>query len=221
MPLIKTNDISKSFGKKDAAVKALDKVSIEVEDGEYVAVMGKSGSGKSTLLNILGGLMEMDEGEFFYKDEQLDFSNRKVLTNYRREKIGFIVQYFALIDDLTVFDNIALSLRYKKMSKRQIKKTVESTLEDLGISNKARAYPNELSGGQQQRVAIARAIVKNPELILADEPTGALDEATGQDVLSIFEALNERGMTVVVVTHDDKVASRCDRIICLRDGKAS
>lgn len=217
--LLKMNQVSKSFGKKDAVVHALDDVSVEIEKGEYVAIMGKSGSGKSTLLNIMGGLMGMDSGEIIYNGEPLDFSKRKVLTHYRRNEVGFIIQYFALIDDMTVYENIALSLRYKNYSKKKSKKIIYSTLEELGIAEKAKAFPNELSGGQQQRVAIARAIVKEPQIILADEPTGALDEANEQEVMNLFKNLNEKGITIVLVTHDDFVASCCDRTIHLRDGK--
>jgi putative ABC transport system ATP-binding protein len=181
--------------------------------------MGKSGSGKSTLLNILGGLMSMDSGEYYFKEKPQDFSKMKNLVSFRRDCVGFVVQYFALIDDLTVYENIALPLRYQKCSRRQRKERVNRILDRLGLSEKKKAYPDELSGGQQQRVAIARALVKNPEVILADEPTGALDRKTGQDVMQLLKELQEEGKTIVIVTHDAKIAEQCDRVIYMEDGK--
>ena len=218
MKLLSAENVYKTFGIKDAAVQALQGVSLEVEEGEMVAIMGKSGSGKSTLLNVLGGLMKMDSGSLRFRGELLDFSNRKVLTHYRRNCVGFVVQYFALISDLNVYDNVMLPLRYQGIPGKQAGKMAEAALEMLGILEKRKAYPDELSGGQQQRAAIARAIVKNPDLILADEPTGALDEATGDEVMRIFRSLQESGKTILIVTHDDKVAECCDRIVYLKDG---
>ena len=219
MPIIRTVDIRKTFGKKDVAVHALNGVTISIEKGEMVAIMGKSGSGKSTLLNILGGLMSMDKGKYFYNDEPLDFSKQKNLINFRKNCVGFIVQYFALIDDMNVFDNVALPLKYKGFSKKLTHELVYKFLDYLEIKEKAKAYPDELSGGQQQRVSIARALVKNPDIILADEPTGALDEKTEESVLNIFKELYQKGKTIIIVTHDDKVANICNRVINLRDGR--
>jgi len=218
MNIIEVKDICKTFGKNEGTVRALRGASMSVEQGDMVAIMGKSGSGKSTLLNILGGMMSFEKGEYYYCGKKIDFSSQRNLTRFRRDKIGFVVQYFALVDDINVFQNVALPLKYQRYSGHRIKELVMSALAELGIEDKAKAYPAELSGGQQQRVAIARAIVKKPDIILADEPTGALDEQTSKDVMSILKGLNESGKTIIVVTHDMKVAENCKRIIHIKDG---
>lgn len=218
MAYIEAKQIWKTFGKGDAAVQALKGASLIVEKGEMVAVMGKSGSGKSTLLNILGGLMTMDAGELYVNGELVDFEQKKYLLNYRRREVGFVVQYFALIDDMNVYHNVALPLKYQGMKKSQIKKKTMEMLKNLGMEDKAHAYPGELSGGQQQRTAIARALVKDAKIILADEPTGALDEETSEEVMRIFAELKKKGHTIIIVTHDNKVAEYCDRIVYLKDG---
>ncbi len=219
MNILEINNIKKTFGKKDAAVQALRGVNAVVRENTMTAIMGKSGSGKSTLLNILGGLMAADEGSFTYAGSPVDTSSNQKLRKYRRDQVGFVVQYFALIDDLNVFENVALSLRYQGIPRREIKRRVKETLKLLDIESKIKAYPNELSGGQQQRVAIARAIVKKPKLILADEPTGALDVKTSAEVMDIFRQLTDAGNTIVIVTHDPKVAEACDEVIVMEDGK--
>lgn len=219
--MLKLIGIRKTFGKKDAKVEALRGVDLEIKRGEMVAIMGKSGSGKSTLLNICGALMKPDQGEYIFDGKSLDVNRQAVLTELRKDHIGFIVQYFALIEDMNVFENVALPLRYQRMRRREIRTKVVETLKQLEIWDKVKAYPDELSGGQQQRVAIARAIVKDPELILADEPTGALDEATEDSVMEVFERIHQTGKTLLIVTHDEKVAKKCDRIIYLRDGKVT
>lgn len=216
--MIELKNVRKSFGKKEAQVEALRGVSLTVQEGEMAAVMGKSGSGKSTLLNILGGMMSMDSGTYSYLGQPVDFRSQKELTRFRRDEVGFVVQYFALAEDLNIFQNVALPLKYQGRPRKIIREMVMATLEDLGIADKAKAYPYELSGGQQQRAAIARAIVKDPRIILADEPTGALDEATGEEVQEIFHQLNEKGKTILIVTHDAKVAGHCQRIIHMKDG---
>ncbi len=218
--MIQIENVVKTFGKgkKEAVVEALRGISLSIQEGEMVAVMGKSGSGKSTLLNILGGMMSADSGTYLYDGKEVNFKSQKELVRFRRNEIGFILQYFALVDDLNVFRNVALPLKYQGYSRKKVKKMVMEALTDLGIEDKAKAYPAELSGGQQQRVAIARAVVKSPRVILADEPTGALDEATGEEVQKIFRRLNEKGKTVIIVTHDAKVAQKCDRIIHVKDG---
>lgn len=218
MAYIEAKNIHKTFGKGDAAVHALRGAALSVDKGEMVAVMGKSGSGKSTLLNILGGLMTMDEGELRVGGKKVDFRKKKYLLNYRRREVGFVVQYFALIDDMNVYKNVSLPLRYQGIPRAKIKQRTTKMLRNLGIEEKAKAYPGELSGGQQQRAAIARALVKNAKIILADEPTGALDEDTGNDVMKLFQRLKMKDRAIIIVTHDSKVAEYCDRIVYLRDG---
>ena len=216
--MIELLEVKKAFGKKEARVEALRGVSLSIQEGEMAAVMGKSGSGKSTLLNILGGMMSIDSGVYSYDGQPIDFKNQRELARFRRDEIGFVVQYFALAEDLNVFQNVALPLKYQGRSQKEIKERVMAALQELGMEGKAKAYPSELSGGQQQRAAIARAVVKEPRLILADEPTGALDEATGEEVQGIFHRLNEKGKTILIVTHDAQVAGHCQRIIRMKDG---
>lgn len=218
MAYIEAKNIHKTFGKGDAAVHALRGASLSVDKGEMVAVMGKSGSGKSTLLNILGGLMTMDEGELRVGGKKVDFRKKKYLLNYRRREVGFVVQYFALIDDMNVYKNVSLPLRYQGIPGAKIRQRTTKMLRNLGIEEKEKSYPGELSGGQQQRAAIARALVKNAKIILADEPTGALDEDTGNDVMKLFQRLKMKDRAIIIVTHDSKVAEYCDRIVYLRDG---
>ena len=218
MAYIEAKNIHKTFGKWDAAVHALRGASLSVDKGEMVAVMGKSGSGKSTLLNILGGLMTMDEGELRVGGKKVDFRKKKYLLNYRRREVGFVVQYFALIDDMNIYKNVSLPLRYQGIPRAKIRQRTQKMLRNLGIEEKAKSYPGELSGGQQQRAAIARALVKNAKIILADEPTGALDEDTGNDVMKLFQRLKMKDRAIIIVTHDSKVAEYCDRIVYLRDG---
>ena len=218
MAYIEAKNIHKTFGKGDAAVHALRGASLSVDKGEMVAVMGKSGSGKSTLLNILGGLMTMDEGELRVGGKKVDFRKKKYLLNYRRREVGFVVQYFALIDDMNVYKNVSLPLRYQGIPGAKIRQRTKKMLRNLGIEEKAKSYPGELSGGQQQRAAIARALVKNAKIILADEPTGALDEDTGNDVMKLFQRLKMKNRAIIIVTHHSKVAEYCDRIVYLRDG---
>lgn len=197
---------------------ALRGASLSADKGEMVAVMGKSGSGKSTLLNIIGGLMTMDDGELYIGGEKVDFRKKKYLLNYRRKEVGFVVQYFALIEDMNIYKNVSLPLKYQGMKGRKIRGKTMKMLKKLGIADKARSYPSELSGGQQQRAAIARALVKDPAIILADEPTGALDEETGKEVMRLLQELKMKDRVILIVTHDDKVAEYCDRTIYLRDG---
>lgn len=218
MAYLEAKSIKKTFGKGDAAVQALRGVSLTADQGEIIAVMGKSGSGKSTLLNILGGLMTMDEGTLTVNGKSVDFKNKKTLLDYRRKEIGFILQYFALIDDMNIYRNVSLPLRYQGIPSAKIKKRTQDILDSLGIAEKSRSYPSELSGGQQQRAAIARALVKNAKIILADEPTGALDETTSDEVMQIFLKLREKERVIIIVTHDEKIAGYCDRIIRLKDG---
>ena len=218
MAYIEAKNIHKTFGKGDAAVHALRGASLSVDKGEMAAVMGKSGSGKSTLLNILGGLMTMDEGELRVGGKKVDFRKKKYLLNYRRREVGFVVQYFALIDDMNIYKNVSLPLRYQGIPRAKIRQRTTKMLRNLGIEEKAKSYPGELSGGQQQRAAIARALVKNAKIILADEPTGALDEDTGNDVMKLFQRLKMKNRVIIIVTHDSKVAEYCDRIVYLKDG---
>ena len=217
--IIELKKIEKEYGNNNNKVNALRGIDFLVNEGEFIAIMGPSGSGKSTLLNIIGFLDRATKGKYYFKGELVEALNDKELSELRNKNIGFVVQNFALIDDYTVFQNITVPLDYTKLSRSDKKKRINDTLKKLNIENKKDKYPNELSGGQNQRVAIARALVNNPEIILADEPTGALDRKTGKEVMDILRTLNKEGKTVIIITHDKIIADMCDKIIEIEDGK--
>lgn len=219
--MIKLINVSKIYGKDDAKVPALSNVSLTIEDGEMVAIMGSSGSGKTTLLNIIGGMDRATEGDYYYNDLHVSALSDSKLDEFRQSKIGFVFQQFALIKDYTIFENTEIPLRAANMPKKSRKVAVKNILKRVGIEEYAGKLPAKLSGGQQQRAAIARALVSGAGLILADEPTGALDQKTGEEIMNIFAELNKNGTTVIIVTHDPKVASYAKRIIKIEDGRVA
>lgn len=221
MSLIEFRNIKKVYGQGDAKVEALKGINLSIEKGEMIAIMGASGSGKSTLLNILGFLDKPTDGSYSLDGQPVDKLGDRILARNRNKFIGFVVQNFALIEDYTVFQNIKVPLDYTKISRKEKKQRIMSLLEKMNISDKKDKLPKELSGGQNQRVAIARALVNNPEIILADEPTGALDRKTGEEVINIFKEFNKEGKTVIIITHDEKVANMCKRTIKIEDGELS
>lgn len=218
MEVIKLENVSKEFGKGESKVRALNDVNIIVNSGEMIAITGPSGSGKSTLLNIIGCLDKINSGNYLLKGKNVSELKNKQLAYIRNNEFGFIVQYFALIDDYTVYENIKVPLKYSNKGFKKNKIRILNLLEELGIKSKKDNYPSELSGGQNQRVAIARAMINDPDIILADEPTGALDSETGMQVIDMLKKLNHAGKTVIIVTHDINVAKRCERIITIEDG---
>lgn len=218
MQMLALKEIHITYGKGDGAVHALRGVDMEVERGELLAVTGKSGCGKSTLLNILGGVCKPTGGSYFFEGKEVSQFSARQLADFRNQKIGFVVQHFALIQDMTVFQNIALPLRYRGYSRKKIEERVYELLDQFELGEKENTIPPELSGGQCQRTAIARAVAGHPELLLADEPTGALDEETGGKILRIFQKLNQNGMTIIIVTHDGEIAAGCQRRVHMRDG---
>jgi len=217
--MIKTNDLTKIFRTEEVETTALNKVSLEVKEGEYVAVMGPSGCGKSTLLNILGLLDNPTSGSYIFNGTEVANLRERDRTIFRKGNIGFVFQSFNLIDELNVYENVELPLIYLKMKTGERKKKVEDALERMKISHRAKHFPQQLSGGQQQRVAIARAVVANPRLILADEPTGNLDSKNGIEVINLLSELNKEGTTIIMVTHSDRDASYAHRIVNLFDGQ--
>ena len=217
--MIKIENLSKSFRTEEVETLALRNVSLNIEKGEFVAIMGPSGCGKSTLLNILGLLDNPTEGTYLLDGTNVSDLKEKNRTGLRKGKIGFVFQNFNLIDELSIEDNVELPLKYLNISAAERKQKVAAALERMGISHRAKHYPQQLSGGQQQRAAIARAVVARPELILADEPTGNLDSQNGQEVMNLLTELNREGTTIVMVTHSRHDASYTHRIINLFDGK--
>ena len=216
---LRTENLRKVFSTDVVETHALNGVSIDIHDGEFVAIMGPSGCGKSTLLNILGMLDTPTEGTYMLDGREVSTLKEDERTAYRRGKIGFVFQSFNLIEELNVAENVGLPLGYLGIKGEKRRKFVAETLERMGISHRATHHPNQLSGGQQQRVAIARAVVCKPGLVLADEPTGNLDSKNGIEVMELLRELNREGTTVVMVTHSQRDASYADRIINLFDGQ--
>lgn len=217
--LIKTNQLSKIFRTEEVETTALNQVDISINKGEFLSIMGPSGCGKSTLLNILGLIDNLSSGQYYFLGTDVSDFNESKRAKLRKANIGFIFQSFNLIDELNVYENIELPLIYLKLDKTERRKRVAEVLEKMNMAHRAKHFPQQLSGGQQQRVAIARAVINNPKLILADEPTGNLDTANGEEVMGLLTQLNQQGTTVVMVTHSAKDAGYSNRIIRLLDGK--
>lgn len=214
--MIKTENLTRTYGKGEGMVTALDGVSLTINDGEMVAIIGKSGSGKSTLLNLIGGLDKPTSGQIFYNDKELGSMKDTELSEFRLKNIGFVFQFFDLIPELTAEENVLLPSRLAKNKDAG----ADELYKALDISDRVKHYPSELSGGQQQRAAIARALINSPDVILCDEPTGNLDKASGEEVMSLLKRLNsEQGKTVVIVTHDQCIAEQCGRVIEISDGR--
>jgi putative ABC transport system ATP-binding protein len=217
--MIKIKDLEKIYRTEEVETIALNKLSMEVKEGEFVAVMGPSGCGKSTLLNILGLLDDSDNGSFVFNGIEVGKFNERKRAEMRKHNIGFVFQSFNLIDELTVYENVELPLIYTGVKTADRKAKVEDVLDKMKIMHRRNHYPQQLSGGQQQRVAVARAVVNNPKLILADEPTGNLDSANGNEVMELLTDLNEQGTTIVMVTHSEHDARFSHRIIRMLDGQ--
>ena len=217
--MIKTDKLSKIFRTDEIETTALNEVGFEVKQGEFVAIMGPSGCGKSTLLNILGLLDNPSKGSYFFNDTEVAGLNERQRAKLRKKNIGFVFQSFNLIDELNVQENVELPLIYLGMPASQRKKRVDEVLEKMQIIHRKKHFPMQLSGGQQQRVAVARAVVANPHLILADEPTGNLDSANGEEVMNLLESLNGEGTTIIIVTHSQRDAEYAGRIVRLFDGQ--
>jgi len=217
--MIHTNSLTKVFRTDEIETTALNNIDFKAGQGEFVAIMGPSGCGKSTLLNIIGLLDTPSNGQYYFMDKEVSTYRESQRTDLRKGNIGFIFQSFNLIDELTVYENVELPLLYLRMSSKERKTKVNEVLERMQMSHRKNHFPQQLSGGQQQRVAIARAVVTNPKLILADEPTGNLDSANGEEVLKLMQELNHEGTTIVMVTHSPGHAERAHRIIQLFDGQ--
>jgi putative ABC transport system ATP-binding protein len=216
--MLKLHNLFKIYRTEEVETVALNGVNVEINQGDFVAVMGPSGCGKSTLLNIIGLLDNPTEGDYFFFDENVAKYSEEKRSKIRKQNVGFIFQNFNLIDELTVFENIELALLYHDMPVAERKKRVAEAMDRMGIAHRAKHMPGQLSGGQQQRVAVARAVVGNQSLILADEPTGNLDSAHGQEVMEMLRSLNEEGTTIVMVTHSPAHADYARRTVNLFDG---
>ena len=224
MALIELNNINKYFKMGDEEIHALDHVSTKIEEGEYTAIIGTSGSGKSTLMNIIGLLDLPDAGTYYLDKINTTSMSDDELSHYRNQKIGFVFQSFHLLPKATALKNVEMPMLYaasydKSLTDDSIHQMAILALEQVGLTARMNHKPNELSGGQRQRVAIARALVNKPKILLADEPTGALDSKTTDEILALFEELNKSGVTVIIVTHEPSVAARCRRILVMSDGK--
>jgi len=216
--MIRIENISKTYKIGDIKVKALRGVDLQINAGEFVAIMGPSGSGKSTLMNILGCLDVPDSGKYFLENIDVGKLNDNQLANIRNMKVGFVFQTFNLLSRLSTFQNVELPTIYTKIKLKNRNHVINKYIESVGLKGKERNKPNELSGGERQRVAIARALINNPAIILADEPTGNLDSRTGEEIMAIFQNLNREGKTIILVTHELDIAHHTQRIIYLRDG---
>ena len=219
MELIEVDHISKVYAGGGGEIRALDGVSLKVAQGEFLAIVGRSGSGKSTLMNMLGCLDTPTDGAYYLEGQNVAHLPEERLSKIRNREIGFVFQGFNLIPDMNALENVELPLRYRGMKKEERKKLSAEALARVGLEGRMTHRPAQMSGGQQQRVAIARAIAASPPIILADEPTGNLDSKSGGEVMQILKKLNGEGRTVVLITHDDRIAAMADRIVRLQDGK--
>ncbi len=217
--LVHCNKVCKNYVVGDNVVRALVDVDLAIQHGEYVCVMGPSGSGKSTLMNLIGALDTPTSGSLEVDGNPLQTLNSDDLAQFRNQTVGFIFQQFNLMARTTALDNVRLPLLYSKLDREQAGQRAAECLELVGLSDRLDHQPSQLSGGQQQRVAIARALVNNPQLIMADEPTGALDTSTSGEIMDLFQSLNDQGMTIIVVTHEPEVAARSHRQVLFRDGR--
>ncbi len=211
--------VSKTYGKDNLIVKALDNVSLDIAEGDYLAVMGASGSGKSTAMNILGCLDRPSEGKYLLNGAAVENLSDDELADLRNRNLGFVFQQFHLLSDATALENVMLPMIYAGIDSSERGERAHEALKEVGLKERINNRPNQLSGGQQQRVAIARAIINKPSLLLADEPTGALDSQTTEDVLDLFDKLHQSGITIVLVTHENEVASRAKKVARFKDGK--
>lgn len=216
--MIRLENINKLYEGDTYKIQALQGITLTIGEGEFVSIMGRSGSGKTTLLNIIGFLDTATSGTFLFGGKDVSHISGKNLWRYRRENIGFVFQNFALIDHNTVLENVILPLQAMNVSRREAVKKADRLLDRMGIAEMKHKYPSQISGGQKQRVAIARALVADPKIILADEPTGALDADTAEEIMQIFQEIHAQGKTVVIVTHDDKIAAKTNRLIWLEKG---
>ena len=216
--MIRLENINKLYEGDTYKIQALQDITLTIGEGEFVSIMGRSGSGKTTLLNILGFLDTATSGTFLFGGKDVSHISSKNLWRYRRENIGFVFQNFALIDHNTVQENVILPLQAMNVSRREAVKKADRLLDRMGIAEMKHKYPSQISGGQKQRVAIARALVADPKIILTDEPTGALDADTAEEIMQIFQEIHAQGKTVVIVTHDDKIAAKTNRLIRLEKG---
>ena len=220
MSIVKVTNLSKVFGEKENLNKVLDNISFEIKEGEFVSLMGASGSGKSTLLYLIGGLDKPTNGEVFINNEDINKLKEKQMASLRRKDIGFVFQFYNLVQNLTVEENIMLPVVMDGKKEKDYKERLEKILKTIGLEDKRKALPNQLSGGQQQRVSIARAIILSPSLILADEPIGNLDSKSGEEVMKLFKTINEEeNITILQVTHSEEASKYGNRIIKLKDGK--
>ncbi len=217
--MIKMHDLTKVYRTASVETTALNNINLEIDAGEFIAVMGPSGCGKSTLLNILGMLDTPTSGTYEFAGQQVENCSESQLADVRKRNIGFIFQSFNLVDELSVAENVMLPLLYQKVPTAERERRVQAVLERVNIAHRAEHRPQQLSGGQQQRVAVARAVVTNPKLILADEPTGNLDSANGEEVLNLLNSLNDDGTTIVMVTHDPGHADHATRVVNMLDGR--
>lgn len=219
MTLIEVEGLTKTYGSGDNEQTVLRGIDLEIREGEFVAILGPSGSGKSTLMNILGCLDGYTSGRYRFGDKDVTGLSETELSLFRNKQIGFIFQQFNLLPRLSAYENVELPLIYQRSSKADRQARTKQMLSRVGLGDKLDAFPNQLSGGQQQRVAIARALVTNPSLLLADEPTGALDQANGRQIMELFHDLHAEGKTIIMITHDIDIAREATRIVHVRDGK--